>query len=37
MWFRNWPDLTDTQTVVLELILAAVLFLLFYPFKRNKK
>lgn len=37
MWLREWPDLTNTQTVVLELILAAAIFLLFYPFKRNKK
>lgn len=36
MIFSNWPDLTNTQTVVLELVLAVVLFFLFYPFKKRK-
>lgn len=37
MWIREWPDLTDRQTVVLILALASIIFILFYPFKRNKK
>lgn len=33
---ERWPDLTDTETVVLISILATVIFLLFYPFKNKK-
>jgi len=32
-WFKDWPDLTDTQTVVLTLVLAAVF--IFYPYKKK--
>lgn len=37
MPLSNWPDLSNTETLVLILILATVILLLFYPFKRNKK
>lgn len=33
----GWPDLTNTETVWLILAICAAIFLLFYPFKRNKK
>jgi hypothetical protein len=35
--FKDWPNLTDTETVVLILVLATVIFLLFYPFKKSNK
>lgn len=37
MSLREWPDLTDLQTLVLTLGLATIIFLLFYPFKKHKK
>jgi cellobiose-specific phosphotransferase system component IIC len=36
MPLSNWPDLSNTETLVLILILATVIFLLFYPYKKIK-
>lgn len=35
MWLKDWPDISDAETIWLILAISAVLFLLFYP--RNKK
>lgn len=34
---KGWPDLTNTETIWFILAIVAGIFLLIYPFKRNKK
>lgn len=34
MALRDWPDLTDSQTIILILVISVVLYLLFKP--KNK-
>lgn len=34
---KDWPDISNAETIWLILALATAIFLLFYPFKRNKR